>query len=101
MAGRTVILVTHQVALCLRSAAYVVALDHGRVAYAGAPDAAPAELAEVLEREQPSNDSQIAVPAAAATAKSGAATPAVRLHEEKTATVEKRAQGALASMWTR
>jgi len=100
MAGRTVILVTHQVALCLRSAAYVVALDHGRVAYAGAPDAAPAELAEVLERDQPSNDSQIAVPAAA-TAKSGAATPAVRLHEEKTATVEKRAQGALASMWPR
>jgi ABC-type multidrug transport system fused ATPase/permease subunit len=35
MRGRTVILVSHHVALCAPGAAYVVALDNGRLSYAG------------------------------------------------------------------
>jgi hypothetical protein len=36
MRGRTVILVSHHVALCAPGAAYVVALDNGRVSFSGA-----------------------------------------------------------------
>lgn len=36
MRGRTVILVSHHVALCAPGAAYVVALDNGRISFSGA-----------------------------------------------------------------
>lgn len=39
MHGRTVILVSHHVQLCLSGAAYVVALDNGQVLFAGERDA--------------------------------------------------------------
>ncbi|KAJ7575966.1 P-loop containing nucleoside triphosphate hydrolase protein [Mycena floridula] len=39
MLGRTVLLVSHHVQLCLPGATYVVALDTGRVAFSGTPDA--------------------------------------------------------------
>lgn len=42
--GRTIILVTHAVAACLGQASYVVALEDGRVRFAGSPDMAASTL---------------------------------------------------------
>ncbi|KAI8865588.1 hypothetical protein GQ42DRAFT_129301, partial [Ramicandelaber brevisporus] len=51
VAGRTIILVTHHINLCLHGAAYVVCMKNGRVTAAGAPDAviASGRLAEITE----------------------------------------------------
>ena len=54
MLGRTIILVSHHVQLCAPGASYIVALDNGRVSYAGSSDGFKASgvQASLVQAEQ-------------------------------------------------
>lgn len=64
MQGRSCILVTNAVSLCLPAAKFLVALDAGLVAYSGEPIGAPAHLvAQAIQVDVETNAKEAAAPA--------------------------------------